>query len=347
MTNTSGTYDFQSIQVEPLIRDAFEHIGVLPEFITPQKLDSARRSIDLLLLEWMNKTTNLWTLRSEILSLNEFQIKYFLEKYVLDITELNLRTSTRQLDGMAASSNSGVAANAFDDDPGTVCTQNAPNGDISYDYGEGAKQSITFIGVTSNADTEYSLNIEYSLNNADWKTISVIAKQNYLKGNLVWIDITAPVNAQAYRIKETGGAILNIQEIYFNNNVLDTTISGVSRDEYLQFPQKNITGRPSVFYFDRSINPSLSIWPAPTKMYNAIRYSYKKAMQDVGLYTNSLEIPARFYPALVAGLSFKLALKFNNQIAEMLNQEYQNTFNLATIADSEDTVISINTGWSS
>lgn len=347
MDNTSGTYNFQSVEVELLIRDAFEQIGILPEFITPQKLESARRSINLLLLEWMNKTTNLWTIQSDFLSLNEFQIKYSLEKYVLDITELNLRTSNRELSGVPASSNNGDPANAFDGNNATACIQDAPDGNISYDYGVGNTQKITFIGVTSNADTEYSLAIEYSLNNADWENLKTIPKQLYKKGKLVWFDITAPVNAQAYRIRETGGATLNIQEIYFNNNVLDTVISGVSRDEYLQMPQKNITGRPSIFYFDRTITPSLYIWPAPTQYYNAIDYSYKKAMQDVGLYTNTLEIPARFYPALVAGLSFKLALKFNNQIAEMLNQEYQNIFNLATIEDSEDVIFSINQGWSS
>lgn len=347
MDNTSGTYNFQSVEVELLIRDAFEQIGVLPEFITPQKLESARRSINLLLLEWMNKTTNLWTIQSEFLSLNEFQIKYSLEKYVLDITELNLRTSNRELSGIPESSNGGIALNAFNGDNATACTQDAADGNISYNYGVGNTQKITFIGVTSNDDTEYSLAIEYSLDNADWKNLKTIPKQLYKKGKLVWFDITAPVNAQAYRIQETGGATLNIQEIYFNNNVLDTVISGVSRDEYLQMPQKNITGRPSIFYFDRTITPSLYIWPAPTQYYNAIDYSYKKAMQDVGLYTNTLEIPARFYPALVAGLSFKLALKFNNQIAEMLNQEYQNIFNLATVEDSEDVIFSINQGWSS
>ncbi len=347
MDNTSGTYNFQSVEVELLIRDAFEQIGVLPEFITPQKLESARRSINLLLLEWMNKTTNLWTLQSEFLSLNEFQIKYSLEKYVLDITELNLRTSNRELSGSPASSNGGIALNAFNGDNTTACTQDAADGNISYDYGVGNTQKITFIGVTSNDDTEYSLAIEYSLDNVNWENLKTIPKQLYKKGKLVWFDITAPVNAQAYRIQETGRATLNIQEIYFNNNVLDTVMSGVSRDEYLQMPQKNITGRPSIFYFDRTITPSLYIWPAPTQYYNAIDYSYKKAMQDVGLYTNTLEIPARFYPALVAGLSFKLALKFNNQIAEMLNQEYQNIFNLATIEDSEDVIFSINQGWSS
>ena len=79
MANTSGLYNFQSLEVEKLIREAYENIGISPEFITPQKLESARRSINLILLEWMNKTTNLWTIRSNFLALNEFQTKYFLK----------------------------------------------------------------------------------------------------------------------------------------------------------------------------------------------------------------------------------------------------------------------------
>ena len=64
MLPTSGTFYFQSIQIELVIREAFERIGILGEFVEPQKLDSAKRSIDFLLLEWMNKSINLWTLES-------------------------------------------------------------------------------------------------------------------------------------------------------------------------------------------------------------------------------------------------------------------------------------------
>ena len=348
MTDTSGTYNFQSVQVEPLIRDAYENIGVAPEFITPQKLESARRSINLLLLEWMNKSTNLWTLNSSFLSLKALQNKYSLENYVSDLTEVNLRTSTRQLNGTPASSNGGVAANAFDANNTTACTQNGDNGNISYDYGEGNEQNIVFFGITSNADNiTYTLNIEASNDNGTWFSILTIPSQIYKKDQLYWFDITNPTEARYYRIKETGGNTLNIQEIYFNNNVIDTVISSISRNEYLQLPQKNVTGRPSVYYFDRTIAPSISIWPTPSSMYNAIEYSYKKMIQDVGLYSNTLEIPSRFYSALVMGLSFKLALKFNNQIAEMLNREYQNIFNLATIEDSEANIISIRPNWNS
>lgn len=127
--------------------------------------------------------------------------------------------------------------------------------------------------------------------------------------------------------------------------MLDTTISSISRDEYLKFPQKNIKGRPSVYYFDKSITPSISLWPSPSASYNAISYSYKKMMQDVGLYTNTIEIPSRFYPALTAYLSYKLAIKFNSQVADILSQEYQNSFNLATIEDTEDVNITIRPEW--
>jgi len=345
MQQLSGTYNFQSVQVELLIRDAYENIGIAPEFITPQKLESARRSLNLILIEWMNKSTNLWTLHNDFIALEQGKYKYTLENYVSDITEVNLRTSTRQLNGTPASSNGGVAANAFDGNATTACTQNAQNGNISYDYGAGREQNISFFGITSHATLTYSLSVEVSNDNVNWQNTLTIPAKVFEASRLYWFDIPTPTNARYYRIRETGGVTLNIQEIYFNNNVLDTTISSISRDEYLKFPQKNIKGRPSVYYFDKSITPSISLWPSPAASYNAISYSYKKMMQDVGLYTNTIEIPSRFYPALTAALSYKLAIKFNSQVADILSVEYQNSFNLATIEDTEDVNITVRQEW--
>jgi len=169
MPSSSGTYNFQSVVVELLIREAYENIGISPELVEPQKLDSARRSLNLLLLDWMNKSVNLWTLKSAYLSINKGQGQYILPDYLNDITQVNLRTSSRMLNGAPASSNGGVAVNAFDDNDSTACTQDAPDGNISYDYGEGNAQSINFIGVTSSSNTKYSLIVEYSQNNVDWQ----------------------------------------------------------------------------------------------------------------------------------------------------------------------------------
>lgn len=342
MLPTSGTFNFQSIQIELIIREAFERIGILGEFVEPQKLDSAKRSIDLLLLEWMNKSINLWTLEISYLPLVTAQVQYTLPVTVSNIIQANLRTSTRQLDGVAASSNGGIAADAFDGDPLTACTQNAVNGNISYDYGMGKTQQINFVGVQSNVDRTYNLIIESSVNNIDWLPLITLSSLDFVKGVNVWFDVPTPIDARAYRIRETGGETLNIQEIYFNNNILDMPISNVSRYEYLNYPNKRLESRPSIYYLNRQIAPILNLWPAPSNQYNCLQYSYKQMIQDAGaFYTNALEIPSRFYPALIWGLSYQLALKYNPQVAGAFKGEYEQSFNLATISDSESVNISI------
>lgn len=470
MLSTSGSYNFQSIQIELLIREAYERIGILGEFTEYQKLDSAKRSIDLILLDWMNKSINLWTLKGTYLSLNTGQAQYSLPNYVSNIIQVNLRTSTRLLNGIAASnvrelggtaaSSSGVAANAFDGNPLTACTQNAingnisydydpldlgitqvitsiavisqtlqnytlslqisddalvwidlqliplqayavgvpiqfsitvpvdvrayriletgggtlniqelyfiddiantnaanafdedittsfldilPNGYISYDYGVGISQTVTFIGIQSAITTTYSLVVEYSLDTVTWITLLIIPSQIYNIGEITWFDIITPVAARAYRINETGGNILHIQEIYLNNNIYDFAISDVSRYDYLNMPNKTIQSRPSIYYFNRQIVPILNIWPTPLPTYNCLFYSSKQMMQDAGaFYTNTIEIPSRFYPPLVWGLCWQLALKYKPESAAMCKAEYDQSFNAAAVEDSENVTLTI------
>jgi hypothetical protein len=465
MLSTSETFNFQSIQVELIIREAYERLGILGEYVEPQKLDSAKRSIDLLLLEWMNKSVNLWTLSHNYLSLATGQGQYTLPDTVSNIVQANLRTSTRQLNGVAlsairqlngtAAASSGVAANAFDANPLTACTQNAINGNISYDYGVGntktittigvisqanlqytlsvesstdnvvwnmlfnipvqqfiantiytfvvpnpiatrayriretggvtlniqelyfttyatnanannafdqnpitsfvdiwangniaydyglnVTQQITFIGVQSNVTRSYSITVEYSQDTINWFTLFVIPTQVFNVNGITWFDVPMPVFARAYRLRETGGAVLNIQEIYFNNNTLDFAISNVSRCEYLTYPNKYLQSRPSVYYLDRQIVPILNLWPTPSFQYNCLFYSYKQMMQDVGIfYTNTIQIPARLYPALIWGLCWQLSLKYKPEAAVMFKAEYDQSFDIATVEDKEETVI--------
>jgi hypothetical protein len=350
---TSNTYNFQSIEIELIIREAYERIGITGELVEAQKLESANRSINFLLLEWMNKSINLWTLRTAFLPLVTNQAAYSIPSTVDNIIQINLRTYTRVLNGTPASS-SGIAANAFDGNPLTACTQTAVNGFISYNYGANNLQQITFVGIQSLTLQSYTLNIQVSSDNMNWITLLSIPTQSYPAGVIQWFDIPTPIDmitfpnqGLVYQIIETGGATLNIAELYFNNNVYDFTISNISRYEYLTLPNKNLTSRPNTYYYDRQISPNLYIWPTPTPDYNCIQYSYKSMLQDVGnLYTKTLEIPAYFYPPLVAGLTWQLAIKFNPQMAESAKMEYERSFSIATIDNSESTPINIYASWS-
>ncbi len=345
--STSGTYEFQTIALELLIREAYENIGILGNDIVAQQLDAGRRSVNFLLLEWSSKGVNLWTRTLDYLALIPNQSGYTLPNYVRDIRQANVRTSTRLLNGTPASSE-GVAASAFDNNTETACTQVTANGNISYSYGNN-NITVNFIGVQSNVTRQYSLVVEVTNTPNDansWRLLFTLPLQSYTEGITKWADIPVPRSSVAYRIREMGGAVLDIREIFFNNNTLDTTISLISREEYIDYPNKKLTGRPSTFYLDRQIKPVLYLWPAPTTFYNCLQYTYQRMMDDAAMYNNTIEIPARFYEALVAGLSARLAIKFAPDRLSYLQPRYEAVFSAVTIEDSERTSITITPDYS-
>lgn len=357
MPFTSGQYTFQSVEVELLIREAFERIGILGEYVEPQKMESAKRSINILLLDWMTKTTNLWTIKEQYLGLIAGQRQYPLDPTVNDILQVNIRTSNRQLAGTPQTNTAdtydnaggGVVANAFDGDYSTSCLQTVDDGNISYDYGLNKTSYVTFVGFVCAEESTYEFLIESCpvdptvLNS--WKELLHISSTTYEAGIPYFFDIPTPVNSRTYRIRGiNNNAPLNLSEIYFNNNTVDLNLSEVSRFEYNTYPNKYSIGRPSLYYLNRQQSPILNIYPTASTYYNCLYISYKKMMQDVGLYFDTVDIPAKLYPALVWGLSWQLALKFKPDMAQMLEAKYEQSFSIAAQEDSESVTVSIERG---
>jgi len=96
---TSGTWSF-GLDIGDLIEEAYERIG--KEARTGYDYRTARRSLDLLLLEWQNKGLNLWTIKSASQALTAGTASYTLSGEKLDIIEGLLRTdagdTTKQTD---------------------------------------------------------------------------------------------------------------------------------------------------------------------------------------------------------------------------------------------------------
>jgi len=347
---TSNSYNFQALENDELILECFERLGISGEQLVPVKLNSARRSLNLLLLDWITKSINLWTLNTAYLSLNTGQSRYLLNSTITDILQVNLRQFTRQLNGTSQSNTAATYDNggggnslfAFDGNTTTACTQNVANGNISYTYGVGISQTILFIGVQSNTTTLYTLLVETSNDNANWTTLLTIPPQIFTAGMAIWSDVILPTSSMTFRVREIGGATLDIQEIYFTNNVSDLKLSAVSRDTYLSFSQKFIQGRPSCYYFDKQINPILNVWYPPTNNYNVLQYSYVNIMQDAGGFYNIADIPSRMLPALTWGLTWLLAIKYNPPLAVDMKNEYEQAFSTATANDSENVGLTIN-----
>ena len=339
----------QNLPNDDLILECFERIGIAGEQLVPVQMNSARRSLNLLLLDWLSKSLNLWTLKIGYLSLESGQCKYLMESSTIDIFQINLRQFTRVLNGIPKSNTletsdglgGGTVANAFIES-NSSCTQLAENGNISYSFEGNKFNTINFIGVKSNVDREYSFNVEYSNDGVTWELLMEIPLQSFTKGTTIWFDVERAILAKEIRLRLTNDVILDVQEIYFTNNIVDLNLSKVSRNSYLSFSQKFTQGRPTCYYFDKQIEPILNIWQSPAATYKVLQYSFIRVMKDIKGFYDVADVPSRLFPALTWGLTWMLAVKYNPEIAPFMKDEYDQSFNRATENDVENVDLTIN-----
>lgn len=90
---TSGTSTF-NMNLNDIVEEAFERCGA--ELRTGYDLRTARRSLNLLTIEWANRGINLWTIEQGVIQLNQGQIVYPLPVDTIDLLEHVVRTQTGQ-----------------------------------------------------------------------------------------------------------------------------------------------------------------------------------------------------------------------------------------------------------
>ena len=116
----------------------------------------------------------------------------------------------------------------------------------------------------------------------------------------------------------------------------DYSATSISRSTYFNYTVKTTSGRPSQYYFERTINPRLYLYPAADTAYT-LKYYALLRMKDSGAYTNNAEIPFRFLPCMTAGLAYYIAMKKAPDRIQLLKQIYEDEFQRAAAQDGERT----------
>jgi hypothetical protein len=120
------------------------------------------------------------------------------------------------------------------------------------------------------------------------------------------------------------------------------TLTKISRSEYIAIPNKTDTGTPSQYYVDRQLTPTISLYLAPdTSAVTNIFYYYLARIQDAGAYTNTTDMPFRFYPCMVSGLAFYLSQKIALDRVQMLKMLYEDELKRALDEDGQRTSVYI------
>lgn len=91
---TSGTFTFATnFTADDFINESFERIGMDPARVSAWQLDSARRSMGLVAVDWANRPVNLWEVTQTITALTQGQQTLTLNQYDLFVTEAATRTT--------------------------------------------------------------------------------------------------------------------------------------------------------------------------------------------------------------------------------------------------------------
>ena len=112
----------------------------------------------------------------------------------------------------------------------------------------------------------------------------------------------------------------------------------VSRDTYAAFANKLSTGTPSQWWVQRFISHvELTIYPTPSATAVSeghLSIYYVQRFMDVdSTYTDATDLPFRFLPAMVSGLSFILSQKYAPQRTQELKLLYEDDFARALAED--------------
>jgi len=139
---------------------------------------------------------------------------------------------------------------------------------------------------------------------------------------------------------------IDVLSVVVTRDSTDYGLTRLSRSEYLNLPNKTQTGRPSQFFLDRQISPTLKLWPVPENNTDIVKFDRLVRMDDADDYTNTLQIPFRFYPCLAAGLAYYLAIKRAPQRIEILKAIYEEEFNRAMLEDRDRASLQITPSFS-
>jgi len=120
----------------------------------------------------------------------------------------------------------------------------------------------------------------------------------------------------------------------------DLTISRISVSTYASIPNKLTQGRPIQLYVERLRDaPKVNVWPVPDNNNYVLYYWRMRRIEDAGSGVQTADMNFRFFPCLVAGLAYHIAMKVP-ELAEripMLKAVYDEQFEMAAGEDREKT----------
>ena len=128
---------------------------------------------------------------------------------------------------------------------------------------------------------------------------------------------------------------IDVTDAVIRRGTTDYAITRITRNDYLNLPNKTQTGRPNQIYVERSNPPVVYLWPAPENSTDQLITYRVRHLEDADTLVDDVDVPARFIPAMVSGLAYYLARKLAPDRVQEALIIYEQDFDRAANQDTE------------
>lgn len=295
-----------------VIDNAVRRCKLVAEQITSENIDIANDQLYLLLSDLANQGVPLWCIQKCIYPLYEGTPTITTYTGTVDLLNTNLRTLQE------------VTGTNTDTSTSRTVEFVSPS-------------AVTTVGILWSA-AAVPVSLQRSDDGVNW-TIIQNEDQAATAGQWTWFDLNSSKNSVYFRVVAVTGT-LGFSQIYLGNTPTEIPMARMNRDDYTNLPNKSFqSNRPLQFWLDRQAqSPVLNIWPVPNAqatVYQVVTWIQRHIM-DVGTMSQEIEVPQRWYEAIVAMLAAKMALELVEVDANLIPMLDQKAAQALAIAQAEE-----------
>lgn len=302
---TSGTTGTTTLDVADIIDHVSRRCGVSPGKLSQEDTILIKNNLFMFLTTLANRGINMWRVSRSLYGVYPGQAEYDLSVGDLDVLQALYRQPQRLEADTVTSSAGGTVANVDDGDTDTSLTQVSTGGNVYWDWGSSADTTrVNCIGLLPNTSTTFTLTFDVSDDAITWTNVYTPGATAYTNSVWKWYDLEPAKAGRYFRVRETGSATLNFREIYLTETWSETSMWRMNRDDYSMLPNKRSSGLPLQYWLDRQrANPVMVVWQVPSTTFAVMSLFTHKEIEDIGALSNEIDIPQRWYGAVVSSLA--------------------------------------------
>ena len=281
--STSGTIGQTTLPTNRLLEKSMRRAGLLPAQITPEIVEQCLDSLFMLIMSLSSRGINLWCVDRKLIPLNVGQSTYTLPAGTIDVLNL-LHVTPVQIDASYQYNANDTTAYLSED------------------------VLVGRVGLLWSEAPTAEVNLQWSRDNVIWTTFSTIAVSDITTGQYLWLEVDPGLNVNQVRAVSADLGVMD--DMILASGGREIMMTPFNRDDWANQPNKTQTSNTQVnYYFEKLVNPRITVWPAPASSQNYMALYRHRQIQDVGDLQNELELPTRWLEAISWHLALRIAFE--------------------------------------